>query len=206
MLDLYCERLGPDLLAEPLNAVTNLAFLLAALQAWRRAGDRLDARLLAALIGLIGLGSGLFHTLATPAAQWCDVLPIGVFQLSFLWLYLRHVRGLGIAACAAWLAAFVLALIVAAPLSAPLNGSLAYAPALGALTALGVSHLRRLGDAGLLLAAALFLVSLTARSLDLALCERWPLGTHFVWHLLNALLLASLVRLYVRARTTLSPR
>lgn len=206
MLDLYCERLGPGLLAEPRNAFTNLAFLLAAAYAWREAGTRRDARLLAALIGLIGLGSGLFHTLATAAAQWCDVLPIGVFQLSFLTLYLRHVRGLAAAACAAWVAAFVVALAAAAPLTAPLNGSLAYAPALLALGALGVSHLRRLGDAGLLLAAALFLVSLTARSLDLALCARWPAGTHFLWHLLNALLLASLVRLYVRARTTLTPR
>ncbi|MGE0860047.1 MAG: ceramidase domain-containing protein [Gammaproteobacteria bacterium] len=206
MLDLYCERLGPGLLAEPLNAFTNLAFLLAALHAWRGANGRADARLLAALIAVIGLGSGLFHTLATPAAQWCDVLPIGIFQLSFLMLYLRHVRGLAVAACAAWLAAFVIALAAAAPLTAPLNGSLAYAPALVALTALGVSHLRRLQDPGLLLAAALFLVSLTARSLDLALCARWPAGTHFLWHLLNALLLGSLVQLYTRARESLSPR
>ncbi len=28
-IDLYCERLGPGLWAEPLNAVTNLAFILA---------------------------------------------------------------------------------------------------------------------------------------------------------------------------------
>ena len=34
VLDLYCERLGPGLLAEPLNAVTNGAFLVAA---WRLA-------------------------------------------------------------------------------------------------------------------------------------------------------------------------
>lgn len=206
MLDLYCERLGPGLLAEPLNAFTNLAFLLAALHAWRRADGRLDVRVLAALIAVIGLGSGLFHTVATPAAQWCDVVPIGLFQLSFLWLYLRHVRGLMAAACAAWLALFVVALAAAAPLTAPLNGSLAYSPALLALTALGVSHLRRLRDPGLLLAAALFLASLTARSLDLALCPRWPAGTHFLWHLLNALLLGRLAQVYARASASLTLR
>jgi hypothetical protein len=26
MIDLYCERLGPGILAEPINALTNLAF------------------------------------------------------------------------------------------------------------------------------------------------------------------------------------
>jgi hypothetical protein len=35
-IDAYCERLGPGLWAEPLNALTNLAFIVAALIcAWR---------------------------------------------------------------------------------------------------------------------------------------------------------------------------
>jgi len=29
-MDAYCERLGPGLFAEPLNALTNVSFLLAA--------------------------------------------------------------------------------------------------------------------------------------------------------------------------------
>ena len=35
-IDGYCERLGPGFWAEPLNALTNLAFLIAALVMWRR--------------------------------------------------------------------------------------------------------------------------------------------------------------------------
>ena len=36
MIDVYgyCERLGPELLAEPLNALTNASFLIAAGAAW----------------------------------------------------------------------------------------------------------------------------------------------------------------------------
>jgi hypothetical protein len=45
----------------------------------------------------------------------------------------------------------------------------------------------------LLRAALLFVVSLLFRSVDLALCGSWPLGTHFVWHVLNAALLFRLV-------------
>ena len=40
-VDLYCERLDPSFWAEPLNAFTNLSFLIAAAIAfvqWRRAG------------------------------------------------------------------------------------------------------------------------------------------------------------------------
>jgi hypothetical protein len=40
-MDVYCERVGPELLAEPLNAITNASFLLAAWAAWvlaRRVG------------------------------------------------------------------------------------------------------------------------------------------------------------------------
>ena len=40
MIDLYCERLGPGPLAEPINAITNLTFLVAALAAWSEAHQK----------------------------------------------------------------------------------------------------------------------------------------------------------------------
>ncbi len=42
------------------------------------------------------------------------------------------------------------------------------------------------------LAAATFAASITLRSLDMALRDAWPAGTHFAWHCLNAVVLASL--------------
>ena len=33
-MDAYCERVGMGVFAEPLNAVSNVSFLLAALAAW----------------------------------------------------------------------------------------------------------------------------------------------------------------------------
>ena len=64
MLDFYCERCGPGLLAEPLNATTNLAFLVAALAAGRMA--RRMGRfspgiaLLVALSATVGVGTPYF--------------------------------------------------------------------------------------------------------------------------------------------------
>lgn len=195
-LDLYCERLSPGLLAEPLNALSNLAFLYAALTIWRTAGQRLDVRLLATLLAAIGLGSTLFHTFASPLTQLCDVIPIALLQLLFLHLYLRHVVAVGPLAASACLLLYILALAVASRTGMVLNGSLAYGPAALALLILGVIHYRLRARYEVLYAALLFVVSLAARSVDLMLCPQWPLGTHFLWHLMNAALLAVLLRAY----------
>jgi hypothetical protein len=46
-------------------------------------------------------------------------------------------------------------------------------------------------------ATAVFLLSFAARTLDQTVCPGFPLGTHFLWHLLNATLLYLLVRLVI---------
>ena len=193
MLDLYCERLGPGLLAEPLNAITNGAFLVAA---WRlaslaRSRGQSDRGMLAlaALALAIGIGSSLFHTFATGWALAADVLPILLFQLLFLLLYLRRRAGLALAPAAGLCLAFLLACLAGRGFPGVLNGSLAYAPTLAVL-ALLAWHQRRTQQSGLLLGATgLFSLSLLLRSLDNALCPIWPIGTHLFWHLLNAAVL-----------------
>ena len=198
-VSLYCERLGPGLLAEPLNALSNLAFLWVAVLAWRQAGAHREQRLLAALLAAIGLGSLLFHLFATPLAQLCDVLPIALFQLTYLYLYLRRVARLTPALSGGWLLIYLVALAAASQTPALLNGSLAYAPAALALLMLGMVHVRLRGRLDMLGAALLFLVSLSARTVDLMVCGRWPFGSHFLWHLFNAAMLYGLLRAYRRA-------
>ncbi|PWT93645.1 MAG: hypothetical protein C5B56_00365, partial [Proteobacteria bacterium] len=44
------------------------------------------------------------------------------------------------------------------------------------------------------LAAGLFCVSLVFRTIDRTICGAFPLGTHFVWHMLNAVVLFVLLR------------
>ena len=54
--------------------------------------------------------------------------------------------------------------------------------------------------AALVLAAGCVLVvSITARTIDMAVCAAFPLGTHFLWHLLNALTLYILIIAMMRA-------
>ena len=85
-----------------------------------------------------------------------------------------------------------------------LNGSQGYFPALILLASYGLFLGRRSHGAAtaLIAAAALFSLSLTFRSLDAAACGLIPIGTHFMWHLLNGLLLGVLLFAFVRGRRT----
>lgn len=203
----YCERIDGSFWAEPLNAVTNGAFLVAALAAfwlWRRQGGR-DAVTLV-LIGLvfaIGIGSFLFHTTPNRWTLLADVVPIQLFAFGYFAFALRRFLGLsGVVTAVGTLAFFVLALGLSAAgravLPAGMAGSAGYAAFLLGLIGMALAMARTpvLCDQRrlLALAAGAFAVSLTMRSIDGALCGSLPLGTHWLWHLLNASVLYLLLR------------
>ena len=209
----YCERgLDARFWAEPLNAISNVAFLVAAaaaLLAWRRlaVADRRPTELaLVVLVGIIGIGSFLFHTFATRWASVADTAPIGIFMLAYLAYALRRFAGAPWLVVGVALAAFVAAMVAMGDIrcsgGACFNGSLAYAPALVALALIGAWLIARGGPAGplILAGACVFLVSLSLRTIDRSLCPMTAivggraLGTHFLWHLCNATLLYLLLR------------
>jgi hypothetical protein len=190
-LDLYCERTDPGFWSEPANAFTNAAFLLAAVLVWRGAAGARDGRVLASLIGLVGVGSFLFHTLATVWAAWLDQGAIALYIYVFLWFFLVRVAGLPRWGALGGLGVFAVASRALTAQFPPgsLNGSYAYFPALLALGLLAAYGWRRghAGAARLAAAAGAFVVAIALRSVDQTLCAAWPLGTHFAWHCLVAL-------------------
>jgi hypothetical protein len=212
---LYCERGRSEaLFAEPFDAASNAAFLLAALVAllmlFRRPKEMRSADhfLLIGLVFVIGLGSIAFHLLADRASLLADVIPIDVFLLVCVppgWTVLTLI---GFAAivfltmqlkCWGGGIGFPGAEVTGA--SECLNGSLVYLPALLAMAIVGGLLAERKHPAApfILWAALIFAISVTFRSLDLALCDAYQLqgrniGTHFVWHLLNGLALFLLLR------------
>jgi hypothetical protein len=208
-IDAYCERLGPDFWSEPVNAWTNGAFVavgLAALVVLWRAGQRDPVAVaLAALTVAIGVGSFLFHTFATGWAALADVLPIQAFMLLYVGAALHRFAGLGLW----WSVLGVAVFLIASPLVSAaasrligdaMNRSEMYLPALLALLGVGGWLARRGHRAGraLLAAAGLFVVSVFFRSIDMAVCAAVPLGTHFLWHLLNAAVLGVLLAAFIR--------
>jgi hypothetical protein len=224
----YCERgFDPGFWAEPVNALSNAAFLgVAALAAVRMARlppgaaahDSLAVRLIypmIVLVALIGAGSFLFHVMATRWAQLADVLPIGAFIVLYLIFALRCLASLSMPKVALGVAALLAAFAVSmafcpsAVSGAPggpacLNDTLGYAPALAALFTLAVLLRRQSHPAAgrLLIAAAVLLLSMVMRTIDLDQCSAFslegrPLGSHFLWHLLNALVLHLLLTVAV---------
>lgn len=207
-VDQYCERIDASFWSEPLNAVSNAAFLIGALVAWMIAkrSDRLDPGvwILIANLAIIGVGSFLFHTFATKWAEMADVFPI----LAFILIYL-HFATVRLLRLPVW--AGLLCAAAYTPLSGALasgiagvvgtvNGSVYYMPVVVAILGYAaVIDARGLpGARGMAIGAALLVVSLTFRSLDQTVCEAFPSGVHFVWHTINGIMLAWMIVVIIR--------
>lgn len=200
-IDNYCERTDALFWSEPLNALSNAGFVVAAL--WLAVKLHRQARqgllvpqaiwVLLALQGFIGVGSFLFHTFATRWAELADVLPIYLFMHIFAAVFLRW--AVGWSWRWAWLGApafFIFAQLLAYVVPTDLLGVRGYAPALLCLLlfSLWLYWRRDVRAKGFAWAAACFLVALLFRQLDSVVCPLWPWGTHFLWHLLNAITLS----------------
>ena len=204
-IDAYCERIDASFWSEPLNAVTNLAFIVAAVAAlvlWRRRGGGDPATMaLIVVVFAVGAGSFAFHTVATVGASLADIIPIAIFIYGYFWMAMRRYLGLGpVAGVAATLAFVAASMAISRGLGGVLGSSAGYAPALIAMLGLGVFLLARRHPAGpgLIAAGAVFTLSLAARMADAPACAMLPVGTHFLWHILNAVVLYILLATAIR--------
>jgi Ceramidase len=192
-MDAYCERVGMGVFAEPLNAVSNISFLLAALAAWvlatRTGALSSGVRVLIALGATVGIGSILWHTYPNMLTLILDIVPILIFICWFIWLYTRNVIRMRSVLAGVSVAAFLVATFLVFPLSGVLHGALVYSPGLIVTLVLGLFHAREQTVARftLLAAAGVYLAALFFRTIDNEVCPVLPIGTHFLWHLLIGL-------------------
>lgn len=217
-LDIVCERTHAGFWAEPVNALTNFAFLIAAWHAWRhwRAAGGADwpAAVLIALLAAIGIGSFLFHTTATVWALAADLLPIQLFILAYFFIALRRFFAVRMSLAVLATAVFVVASHAAGEFIG-VNLRIGYGDyMLPIATVLVIAAIvlrrARTGDGSnagdrqvgrLLLAGGLLAAVATALALpDHDVCARLPIGTHGVWHMLNALALNRLTMAAIAAR------
>ncbi|SMX32523.1 ceramidase domain-containing protein [Actibacterium lipolyticum] len=204
-VDAYCERVDPSYWSEPLNALTNAAFLIAAFIMWRRVrGQGLPlANALCAVLAVIGIGSYLFHTHATNWASTADVLPILAYILLFIFAANRHFLNLGRWPALGMTALFIPYAAATVPLFAMLpwlGSSAGYAP-VPLLILIYALILRRTAPEtakGLAIGVGILILSLTFRTVDEPLCASFPLGTHFMWHILNGVMLGWMIEVYRR--------
>lgn len=201
--DSYCERVDLTYWAEPVNALTNAAFLIAALTMWPRVRGLPLGRALAALLFCIGVGSYLFHTHATVWAVTADVVPILLFTLLYFFAALYHFWNLALWKALVGAALFIPYAAAAVPLFnlVPfLEISAGYWPIAFLILGFGfaVRSRAKMTSNGLLIGGSVLCLSITLRSLDELICANLPLGTHFLWHVLNGIMLGWMIEVYRR--------
>lgn len=193
-VDIYCERLDASFWSEPVNAITNLAFIIAGFLIWRIGSPR--SRLMAILLMLIGLGSFSFHTFANRLTGLLDVLAIALYLISFAylipkqwswgsrWTLVGSVIGLFI------LIALCQLVINYMKPELPWMPSGMYVGAWSALLLYAVltQNSNPIAARYLWLAVLVFPFSLLSRQLDMPLCD-FGFSTHWLWHVLNGVTL-----------------
>ncbi|WP_298938509.1 ceramidase domain-containing protein [uncultured Ruegeria sp.] len=222
-IDLYCERTAPGFWNEPINAISNVGFVIAAILAWRVSQKREGLApdiweiTLFVLAALIGVGSFLFHTFANSCAELADVVPIWSFVALYVFVVIYRSTGedvkrtvriatiaIFVTGTVSWFTSGDIVTDTYGHDHGPgrLNGSLQYLPALVALIifSLITTFRRHPARRMIVFATMAFSLSLVMRTIDHSVCDLTGIGTHFLWHILNAvlvgLLLVTLVREY----------
>lgn len=211
-IDLYCERTGPEFWNEPFNAISNLAFLVAAAISWQTSqrlqqGDAWE-KLIIVLAGTIGIGSFLFHTFAKSWAELADIIPIWSFVAAYVLLaiYRSTNHNVNRTLCLTLIAATLTLMVswfTTPDISSEtdreptlLNGSIQYAPALLALfTVTFLAFLRQIpARKYFAVASVIFCIALLWRTTDRWACASTAgIGTHFLWHVFTAAMIGVLL-------------
>ncbi len=208
-LDSYCERAGDvGAFAEPLNLYTNLFFIVAAvlsgmaLKRARIAAPHQDLWLMVVFMYCIGIGSSLWHFTPDKATVLMDVIPITLFINAYIVSALRRLFALPWSKVFLWWFVYFAAGIAAQRFLPPdvLNGTIMYIPTYFALVVMTVKLRVRLPEIGRVFTLALLVwtLSLTLRTVDSAVCPSLAIGTHFLWHTLNAWVLWRLLAVLIQ--------
>jgi hypothetical protein len=149
------------------------------------------------------VGSYLFHTHAQVWAAMADVVPILLFILVYFYGVNRDFLELNRWPALVLTAMFVPYAVGTAPLFGlvpGLGGSSVYAPVplLILIFAAGLRSRAPETARGMAIGAGILVLSITLRALDGPLCEVSPMGTHFLWHILNAIMLGWMIEVYRR--------
>ena len=202
-IDIYCERLDIGIWAEPLNAVTNAAFILAAIFMWLRCKNLIEGRILSFLLFSIGCGSFLFHTFAQTWAAILDVTAILIFILTYIFLANRRFLAWSkMVSLIGVILFFPYQLLLASIFSniQVFGSSVQYLPV--AILIFIYSGLLRKSEAnlshGLFIGASILCLSIIFRTIDEPFCSILSVGTHFVWHILNAIMLSWMIEILRR--------
>lgn len=152
---------------------------------WRRLAGLRWGWIIAIWVGFTAINTVVQQGFSSP---FIDLLLAPLFWFITVWTFAIY----------GMLNAFDL-LAQTAPSNDIFAGSILYIPTLLFMSFSGLYLIvtKRPHGLAMLSLGGLFFISLTFRTIDTLLCPTFPLGTHFIWHCLNAILLYRLIRLLV---------
>ena len=205
----YCERNSLHFLSEPLNIFTNLLFLVFSILLIKN--KKIRNKSLPLILFGIGIGSMLFHSIPYNLTAFIDVFFIILFIFLFLIqlyyklkvnIYLSYIlSALFILSCYTFGNYFKYSI---------LKESAFYFPILLHLYFLIIFFFifkqKRVYLKSFFLIPILFSVSLYLRTIDFRYCNAFPLGTHFIWHIINSIVLFLIIKFINSIPNRASPK
>lgn len=190
----YCETLSavPGVYpVEPFNAVSNGVIVMFGLLGfyfvYRRVPKAVDLYFACAFLTMTGIGSGIWHGMRDGVALFWEVQAgiYSLFTLVFCWSRRLWTVAGAVVALAAFILAFRYFSIYGNEFLGIAGRWVAITPlVVGSGLVLIAQTAFRSREAAWLggLAVCLAVVAVTFRTIDLAVCDTIPMGTHFLWH------------------------
>lgn len=195
-LPYFCERQGgTGLLSEPVNVFTNVVFFIVAWLLFQKLKNKKVPKTLHLFVPLsiaIGTGSVLFHIFHNPFTNLIDGLPILITMLLFVFLFMRSVFKSKRMILVILLIFFILQLtLYISGYRNVENVSVRHLINIFAFPLLIIIAFKKFSPQIHLLVFAFisYAVAIALRFLEPAICQAFPIGTHFTWHILNALVI-----------------
>ncbi len=203
MQSYYCESYDGFLL-EPINTLTNLAFFISAVLLLRLKSKHYSTNIMSVLVFCIGLGSTIWHATQTGIGLAMDSGFIAILIVYYLWCYTRYIMHYKTAIAFLVIATTFAGIVMIGSLQpfGRWGQGLGYLSPLIVIVLIGWQRFQKgyLYEAKTLwLGMGIFVLSLMFRSLDSWACAYVPVGTHPLWHLLNATVLYILIVSYNRS-------
>ena len=202
----YCEQAQINNFFEPWNTITNLAFIFSGILLFIqfRKRNQLDFKgiYFSSLLIIIGIGSFIWHLYRNNLTLTADSIPIALFVLSYLFFYLKFITKKPRHLILLFLGFFIYTPILTMLLNSKSiyileNGGAGYFSAISyffVLQIYNIFHRKAIIKSSIII-GIVFLISLGFRQIDMTVCEHISFGTHFIWHILNALSLYFFVKL-----------
>jgi hypothetical protein len=190
-IDRSCERIHDGLLNEPFNTLSGICFLIVFYflrkEMQRRNLNAISLKFTTSLIVIIGLGSMIFHTTARMWGALMDSIPIAIFAVTYMVMLSKHILGFGKFRTALLMLLFVAVNVVFKHyVSRAPDGYVSIFPTLFCLVGIAVYMIfsKNPSSAAFSKAVLLSFLAIYFRVIDEQICGAFPVGTHFVWHMI----------------------